>query len=93
MEYLFPAGNHSTCPWKGEASYFHLKIGDKEVRYACWYYPDPTPAFIAIKNYIAFYPRKMDACYLDGELVTPEPGKFYGGRITKEVTVPYPGKT
>lgn len=88
MEYLVPAENHSTCPWKGEASYYHVKIGDKEARYACWYYPEPVPEFISIKNYIAFYPRKMDACYINDELVTPEPGKFYGGWITKDITVP-----
>jgi hypothetical protein len=33
----------------------------------------------------------MDACYLDDEPVTPEPGKFYGGWITKDITVPFLG--
>ncbi|MFI5144383.1 MAG: DUF427 domain-containing protein [Ignavibacteria bacterium] len=87
-EYLVPADNRSFCPWKGEASYYNVKIGDKEARYSCWHYPEPTPEFISIKNYIAFYPQKMDACYLDNEPVTPEPGKYYGGWITKDITVP-----
>ncbi len=86
-EFLSDADNKTICEWKGEASYYHLTVGDKNVRYACWYYPNPVPAFISLKNYIAFYPQKMDACYLDGELVTPDPGKYYGGWITKDIIV------
>ncbi len=92
MEYLSPADNHTFCEWKGEASYYHLTIEKKQARYACWYYPEPVRDFLSIKNYIAFYPQKMDACYLDDELVTPEPGKFYGGWITKDIVGPFEGE-
>lgn len=92
MEFLTPAENHTFCEWKGEASYYHLTVGNKNVRYACWYYPDPVPAFNSLKNYIAFYPQKMDACYLDDELVTPQPGKFFGGWITKDIVRPFRGE-
>lgn len=91
-EYLSPAGNNSYCEWKGEASYFHLTVGDKIVRYACWYYPDPVPKFSELKNYLAFYPGKMDECYVDGERVTPQPGRFYGGWITKNIVGPFKGE-
>lgn len=91
-EYLSPADNKTFCEWKGEASYYHLNIGGKQVRYACWYYPNPTPEFEQIKNYIAFYAQKMDECYIDDELVTPQPGKFYGGWITKEIVGPFKGE-
>jgi len=45
----------------------------------------------AIKNYLAFYPAKMTACYADGELVQPQPGNFYGGWITSDVVGPFKG--
>jgi uncharacterized protein (DUF427 family) len=90
-EYLSPADNHSFCEWKGEASYYHLTVGDKTVRYACWYYPAPVKDFAELKNYLAFYPQKMDACYVNDELVIPQPGKFYGGWITKDVVGPFKG--
>lgn len=91
-EYLTDAENHSFCEWKGKANYCHLTAGDKTVRYACWYYPDPVPEFSALKNHMAFYAQKMDACYIDDELVTPQPGKFYGGWITKGIVGPFKGE-
>ncbi len=90
-ELLSPAENKSYCEWKGEASYYHLNINNKQVRYACWSYTDPVPEFAEIKNYLAFYAQKMDACYIDDELVTPQPGKFYGGWITKNIVGPFKG--
>jgi uncharacterized protein (DUF427 family) len=92
MQYLSPADNKTVCEWKGEASYYHLNIGDKQVRYACWYYPNPVEKFKELKNYIAFYPQKMDECYVDNELVKPQPGKYYGGWITKNITGPFKGE-
>ena len=92
MEYFSPAENKTFCEWKGEASYYHLTIGDKQARYACWNYPNPITAFAELKNYIAFYAQKMDACCIDDELVTPQPGKFYGGWITKNIVGPFKGE-
>lgn len=91
-EYLSPADNKTVCPWKGESHYYHLGIGENQIRYACWYYPNPKPEFEQIKNYIAFYAQKMDACYIDDELVTPQPGKYYGGWITKGIIGPFKGE-
>jgi uncharacterized protein (DUF427 family) len=92
MKYLSPADNKTMCEWKGEANYYHLNIGDKQVHYACWYYPNPVEKFKELKNYIAFYPQKMDECYIDNELVTPQPGKYYGGWVTKNITGPFNGE-
>lgn len=91
-EYLEPAENHSFCEWKGEASYFHLNVKDKQARYACWYYTDPVPGFAGLKDHMAFYAQKMDECYVNGEKVTPQPGKFYGGWITKNIVGPFKGE-
>jgi len=91
-QFLSPAVNKTMCEWKGEACYFHLNIGNKQVRYACWYYPEPVDKFKELKNYIAFYPQKMDECFVDKELVTPQPGKYYGGWITKNIIGPFKGE-
>ena len=40
-EYLKDSGTHTTCPWKGEASYFSLNVNGQENRDAAWYYPAP----------------------------------------------------
>ncbi|MEY2985615.1 MAG: hypothetical protein RLZZ568_2232 [Cyanobacteriota bacterium] len=90
-QYLIPSTRHSYCEWKGTASYYHLKIGDRQIENAGWYYPTPTPNFVQITNYVAFYPSKMDACYLDGELVQAQAGDFYGGWITSEIVGPFKG--
>lgn len=91
LEYLTPTGQRSFCEWKGAAGYYTLQVGDKIAEGAAWYYPAPTPSFATIKDYVAFYPGRMDACYVDGELVQPQPGDFYGGWITKDIVGPFKG--
>lgn len=46
---------HTTCPWKGLASYYTLAVNGAENRDAAWYYPDPKPAAAEIKDHIAFW--------------------------------------
>ena len=86
MEYLKPvASGRSFCEWKGVAGYYNLQVKNRQVINAAWYYPQPTIEFMLIKNYLAFYPDKMDACYVDQELVKAQPGDFYGGWITQNI--------
>jgi uncharacterized protein (DUF427 family) len=92
IEYLHLSDKKSFCEWKGIASYYTIIVRERLAKDAAWYYPDPTPAFLAIKHYVAFYPQLMDACYVDGELVQPQPGVFYGGWITKDIIGPFKGK-
>ena len=54
-EYFQKSNKHTTCPWKGQASYYHIVIGDKVEQNAAWYYPEPTDKAKQIKNYVAFY--------------------------------------
>lgn len=54
-EYFLPSDRHSTCPWKGEASYYHVKVGEEVNENAAWYYPEPKDAAKEIKGYIAFW--------------------------------------
>jgi len=89
---LRPAEGRSYCEWKGTARYCDVAAGKKLARKAAWYYPDPTPAFSALRDHVAFYPEPMDACYVDGEKVRPQPGKFYGGWITDKIKGPFKGE-
>ena len=91
MEHLVITPQRSFCEWKGNAVYYTVVVGDKEVRLAAWGYPTPTPAFAAIQYYIAFYAHMMDACYVNGERVQPQPGNFYGGWITSNIVGPFKG--
>lgn len=51
--------HHSYCPYKGEASYFHLAGAGKRADNAVWTYETPYPAMAAIKDHLAFYPDKV----------------------------------
>jgi uncharacterized protein (DUF427 family) len=53
--YFRPSDAHSTCPWKGEASYYDIVVGDEVNKGAAWYYPDPKEAAHQIKDYVAFW--------------------------------------
>ncbi|BAZ46579.1 hypothetical protein NIES4102_36150 [Chondrocystis sp. NIES-4102] len=91
MEYLQLANSRkSFCEWKGFASYYDLQV-EKQVSNAAWFYAEPNLEYAAIKNYLAFYPSKMDACYVDGELVQAQAGDFYGGWITQDIVGPFKG--
>jgi uncharacterized protein (DUF427 family) len=81
----------SFCEWKGRAHYFTVIGGDRVVTEGAWGYDAPSPAFEAIRGFVAFYAGRMDACTVDGELVVPQPGGFYGGWITRGVVGPFKG--
>jgi len=92
MDCLRAAPGTSFCEWKGRAEYFDLVVGTRTEPRVAWSYPNPTPAFAAIRGYVAFYAGSMDACYVDGERATPQPGGFYGGWITRELVGPFKGE-
>ena len=54
-EFLKNSDTHSTCPWKGLASYFTLDVDGRQNLDAAWYYPDPKAAAENIKDYVAFW--------------------------------------
>ena len=91
LDYFTPAVGQSYCEWKGIASYYTITVGDKTAEQSAWYYSHPTPTFADIQNYIAIYPSRMDSCTVDGEIVTAQPGDFYGGWITKDIVGPFKG--
>jgi len=84
-------GGGSVCEWKGPAQYFSVHAGARRAICAAWSYPDPTPAFDALKDHVAFYVAQMDACFVDDEQARPQPGGFYGGWVTPDVVGPFKG--
>jgi uncharacterized protein (DUF427 family) len=54
-EFLFESKTHTTCSWKGIASYYDVVVDGSINRDAAWYYPEPKPEALEIKNYIAFW--------------------------------------
>lgn len=91
MEYLVREKRSSFCEWKGLAGYYTVIVGDQKAPLAAWFYPEPTPAFASMKDYVAFYANLMEACYVNDERVQPQPGDFYGGWITKDIVGPFKG--
>lgn len=54
-EYFAPSGTHTTCPWKGEASYYTVQVGGQQNPDAAWFYPDPKEAAWQIRRRVAFW--------------------------------------
>jgi uncharacterized protein (DUF427 family) len=52
---LQPSATHSICPWKGEASYYDVVVGEHRNADAAWYYPSPKEAAREIANRVAFW--------------------------------------
>ncbi|MFE2327464.1 DUF427 domain-containing protein [Streptomyces sp. NPDC059385] len=90
---LSVSGRRSVCEWKGTATYWSLTgtAGGPALHDVAWSYEAPLPGYEAIAGHLAFYPDRAGACTVDGERVRPQPGGFYGGWITDEITGPFKG--
>jgi uncharacterized protein (DUF427 family) len=55
QQYVEPSTTHTTCPWKGEASYYNIVVDGKVNKDAAWYYPSPKEAAKHITGYVAFW--------------------------------------
>ena len=55
LEYFQPSDQHTTCPWKGRASYYNVAVNGKRNTNAAWYYSEPKPAAKEIQGYVAFW--------------------------------------
>ncbi len=53
--YFKESDTHTSCAWKGIASYYNIVVNDQENKDAAWYYPDPKDAAENIKDHIAFW--------------------------------------
>ncbi len=104
MQLLRPSARRgSFCEFKGVAAYWDIDLagahrpdGTPVPADACrsrgrLELPDPSRAYRALKDHIAFYASKLDECTVDGESVQAQPGDFYGGWITSHVRGPFKG--
>lgn len=91
MAYLTPTSRRSYCEFKGAAGYYTVQVGEQRAENAAWFYAHPAPGYEALAGYVAFYPGRMDVCYVDDERVTAQEGDFYGGWITSEIVGPFKG--
>ena len=91
MAHLETTARRSWCEWKGQARYLDVVAGARREREAAWTYPDPTPGFAALRDFVAFYPGRVDAAWLGDERVRAQPGDFYGGWITADLRGPFKG--
>jgi len=86
------APGSSVCEFKGPATYWDVLGADGSVLAAAgaWSYEQPWSGFESLAGAVAFYPAPLH-CTVDGEAVRPQPGGFYGGWITDDVTGPFKG--
>lgn len=75
----------SFCEWKGAARYWTLEAGGAVAPRCAWDYPTPTPGFADLRDHLAIYAHAMDEVRVGGEVVTPQPGNFYGGWVTSNL--------
>ena len=79
------------CEYKGVATYWGLRLGEDLLPDAAWSYEQPTPGYESLTGALAFYPSRLDECWVDNERVVPQPGDFYGGWVTSDIVGPIKG--
>jgi uncharacterized protein (DUF427 family) len=82
----------SFCEFKGLATYWDAEVDGVRVPAAGWSYEDPSPGYELLRGAVAFYPGRVGRALVDGEVVRPQAGGFYGGWITDEVVGPFKGE-
>jgi uncharacterized protein (DUF427 family) len=92
MDVLRPSAARVTvCEFKGVARYLDAVVDGRLARAVAWSYPDPTPAYEALRDHVAFYPGRVEAAWVGDELVQAQEGDFYGGWITRDLVGPFKG--
>ena len=89
---LEPGEATTFCEWKGRAAYLDVVAGGRRAVEAAWTYPTPNRRYASLAGFLAFYPGRVDECTLEGEIVRPQPGRYYGGWITREIVGPFKGE-
>ena len=92
IEFLAESPHRTFCEFKGRALYWDLKVGDRISRNAAWSYPQPNSPYLPLRDHFAFYPTRVDDCFVDDERVLPQAGDFYGGWITANIVGPFKGR-
>jgi uncharacterized protein (DUF427 family) len=74
---MTPTDRHTTCPYKGEASYWTVRVGDRVAENAVWAYPNPISERADLAGYVAFYWKEMDAWFEEDDEVFVHPRSPY----------------
>jgi uncharacterized protein (DUF427 family) len=77
MDLLAPTDHHTFCPYKGTASYWTIRVGDKVSENAVWAYPDPFDEVAALEDFVAFYWDRVDGWYEEDEEIFVHPRDPY----------------
>jgi uncharacterized protein (DUF427 family) len=77
FDLLEPTDHHTRCPWKGEAAYWSVRVGDRVAENAVWGYPDPLDDAPPLADYVAFYWNKLDTWYEEDEEAIVHPRDPY----------------
>jgi uncharacterized protein (DUF427 family) len=77
LDLLEPTDHHTRCPWKGEAAYWSIRVGDQLAENAVWGYPDPLDDAPPLADYVAFYWGKLDTWYEEDEEAIVHPRDPY----------------
>jgi uncharacterized protein (DUF427 family) len=76
---------------KGAARYLDAVVDGRRVHAVAWTYRDPTPAYQALRDHVAFYPGRVDVAWMGDERVQAQASDFYGGWITADLVGPFKG--
>ena len=79
------------CEYKGRASYYNLRVGDRFSEEAAWRYARPRGHYGDLSDRVAFYPSRVDRCVVDGETVEAQASGYYGGWVTRSLIGPFKG--
>jgi uncharacterized protein (DUF427 family) len=84
-------GRDTFCEFKGKARYFDLEVNGQRAQAVAWTYPEPVRGYETLKDHLAIYPSRMEACYIGDEKIQSQEGDFYGGWITSDIVGPFKG--
>lgn len=91
IEFLVATHFETLCEWKGVGQHWTAMVRGREAEMAAWSYPEPEPGYEALIDYLAFYPSRVDACFVGDEQVEASPGSYYGGWATANIMGPFKG--
>lgn len=91
MEYFAPSQHRTYCEFKGGANYYTISVDGETIPDGAWTYRNPEAGYESLRDHLAVYPQRMEACFVDGERVQAQAGDFYGGWITSGIVGPFKG--
>ncbi len=93
MEHVRSTERRSFCEFKGAANYWTIEVDGKIAEDAAWSYKAPSAGYEVIRDHLAFYASRVEACFVGDEQVQSQAGDFYGGWITSNIVGPFKGGT